>query len=178
MRCRILFTDSGVITVQKHFGGDRSFDRTWSEFKVGFGAVTDINYWIGNDRLHELTKYGQYKLRVELQTSDSRWIWAEYSTFRVDSEGNGYRLMVGGYSGTAGDAFIHSDHNLNGAMFSTKDHDNDSLNNGNCAQLTQGGFWFKHCGYVRINGVSGVNLGFVWLQTRLSEARALLIRVH
>ena len=39
------------------------FDRTWSEFKAGFGVDDDCSgyYWIGNERLHQLTKDGNYR---------------------------------------------------------------------------------------------------------------------
>ena len=32
-----------------------TFDRSWNEFKIGFGNPGSFNYWIGNDQLHNLT---------------------------------------------------------------------------------------------------------------------------
>ena len=52
----------------------------------------------------------------------SYWYYAEYSTFRVLSEADNYKLKVGGYSGNAGyDAMAYA----NDRMFTTYDRDND-----------------------------------------------------
>ena len=40
------------------------------DFKAGFGDVTG-RYWLGNDQIHELTKDGGYKLRVDLEAYDN-----------------------------------------------------------------------------------------------------------
>ena len=130
-------------------------------FKVGFGNVTG-NYWIGNDRLHELTKYGQYKLRVDLQlASNLQWYWAEYNTFRVDDESTGYKLNVGGHKGTAGDSMTY----MNGMKFSTRDRDNDYWSS-SCATHADegdgGGFWYNDCSYNFMNSPSAGTRGFVW----------------
>jgi angiopoietin 2 len=113
--------DDGRILMQQHFGGTNFFSKTWVEFKSEFGDV-DANYWIGNERLHQLTKDGRYGLRVDmLAKSNNRWYWAEYSTFRVYDESSGYTLNIGGYTGNAGDSLTY----VNGRMFSTKDKDQD-----------------------------------------------------
>ena len=76
------------------------------------------------------------------------WYWAEYSTFRVLTEADNYRLQVSGFSGTAGlDAFQRH----NGTMFSTYDRDNDRRSS-NCATILGGGFWYDDYGYCRVNG--------------------------
>ena len=37
---------------------------------------------MGNEQIHELTKSGDMKLRIELEAHDGRTAWAEYDTFR------------------------------------------------------------------------------------------------
>ena len=60
--------------------------RSWAEFKVGFGNPSG-NYWIGNEQLSQLSLTGRYKLKFDLQQRGTgRWYYAEYSTFRVQSE--------------------------------------------------------------------------------------------
>ena len=62
---------------------------------------------------------------------------------RVEAEDQGYRLHIGGYSGTAGDGMAGS-YSLNGMKFTTWDRDNDKAEN-NCAQSWKGAWWFKRC---------------------------------
>ena len=46
-----------------------------------------------------------------------------FSDFSIESEADNYRLHIGGYSGTAGDAF--TTHPLDEMAFTTPDRDND-----------------------------------------------------
>jgi len=78
-----------------------------AQFKVGFND-TDGNYWIGNDRLSQLTLSGIYKLKVDLQARDnSSWYWAEYLRFGVHGESRNYQLQVDLDSGNVGDALSY-----------------------------------------------------------------------
>jgi len=85
-----------------------SFDRTWDEFKAGFGDISG-DYWLGNDQIHQLTKDDDYKLRVDIVATDSGRTqeypyWAEYSTFTVGDEKSHYQLRIKRYTaGNAGD---------------------------------------------------------------------------
>ena len=47
--------------------GSGFFNRSWVEFKVGFGDPSG-NYWLGNDLLSQLTANYRYKLRFDLQS--------------------------------------------------------------------------------------------------------------
>ena len=101
-------TDGGGWTVfQRRLDGSVDFYRGWKSYKNGFGNPNG-EVWLGNDNLHRLTAAGDVTLRVELEDfgGDSRY--AEYTTFKVADEGDKYRLLIGGYSGTAGDsAYFH-----------------------------------------------------------------------
>ena len=133
--------------VQQNLDGSKFFNRSWEEFKVGFGILSG-NYWLGNDEISQLTLTGRYKLRFDLQArNNGRWYYAEYSTFRVLPELYNYRMYVYQYSGNAGNSFgWHHD-----MMFSTYDRDNDA-SSVNCAAWKGGGFWYNnYCGWVLIN---------------------------
>lgn len=43
-------------------------------------------------------------MRVDLEDFEGNVRYAEYTTFKVADEGDKYRLLIGGYSGTAGDS--------------------------------------------------------------------------
>jgi len=100
---------------------------------------------------------GKYKLKFDLQQNGTgNWYYAKYSTFRVQSEANNYKLQVAGYSGNAGrDAFSYH----NGRQFSTFDRDNDGWS-GNCAAAL-GGFWWWVCGGCHVNSARSTGR-FYW----------------
>jgi hypothetical protein len=56
----------------------------------------------GNDAIHDLTKTTQQELRVDLQRFNGDKAHALYSKFEVGDEISKYKLLVKGYSGTAG----------------------------------------------------------------------------
>ena len=97
-------TDGGGWTVfQKRFDGFVDFYLGWESYKNGFG---DLNgeFWLGNDNLHRLTAADDVMLRVDLEDFEDDIRYAEYTTFKVADEGDKYRLLIGGYNGTAGDS--------------------------------------------------------------------------
>jgi len=149
------------LLIQRKVNQYNFFDRSWAEFKVGFGDPSG-NYWLGNELLSQLTVNDSYKLRFDLQSrsNSNNWYWAEYSTFRVLSEADNYTLQVSGYSGNAGswlgkDAFNYH----NGMMFTTYDRENDRWSGGNCAVRNGGGFWYNNCYTCGVNAVHG---SFIW----------------
>ena len=129
------------------------------EYKHGFGD-TDGNYWIGNNVLTWLTGKGKYKLKFDLQSrSTSKWYYAEFSTFRVLSEADNYKLQRAGYSGNAGQDAFSQYHN--GQQFTTVDRDNDLWSSRNCAAARGGGFWWWYCGWCNVNAARSTG-GFSW----------------
>ena len=73
---------SKVIQRRGDYGEPREdFYRNWADYKHGFGDH-DKEFWLGNDQIHELTKSGDMKLRIELEAHDGRTAWAEYDNFR------------------------------------------------------------------------------------------------
>jgi len=138
MLCYADYTIQKPILIQQHVDKSSFFDRSWNEFKVGFGNPRG-NFWLGNEQIHQLTKDGGCKLRFLVQQEvSSSWFKAEYSTFIVADETSNYQLTVAGFSGDVNyDAF--SPHN--GGSFGTHNRDVADY-----AVYYRGGFWF-------INGV-------------------------
>ena len=150
--------DCSALLIQQN-DGSGSMNRTWAEYKVGFGDPSS-NYWLGNDLLSQLTANNRYKLRFDLQQRDTgNWYYAEYSWFRVESEADNYTLQVGGFSGNAGSDALGWHHN--GQQFSTFDRDNDPRSSVNCAAVIGGGFWWRVCGWCLVNGARGIG-HFYW----------------
>ncbi|CAL8248784.1 unnamed protein product [Lota lota] len=152
-------TDGGGWTVfQRRMNGNTDFYRTWSEYSVGFGNLSQ-EFWLGNELLHNLTRSGSMGMRVELR-AENETAYAHYSNFTVDSEENHYSIMLSGYTGTAGDSMKYH----NGRPFSTHDKDPDPLGI-HCARAYMGGWWYKNCYKTNLNGLYNVNTnnqGVVW----------------
>lgn len=152
------------IVISQRIDGSVSFNRNWTDYKNGFGTFFNAssNFWVGNEKLFLVTKYRNCKLRVELQFSKTGgWYSAEYSSFVVDSEDQGYMLHLAGFSGDAGDSLIRSDQvGANGRMFSTPDRDNDLQPNTQCGRLYLCGWWMNNCFEANLNGI--YNRDMIW----------------
>ena len=150
----------GWLLVQQRESGALSFNRTWAEYRNGFGSVDAKGkgeFWLGNHNLHLLTNLGETMLKVELEDWEGGVAGAEY-TVRVGSEEEGYPLHVSGYTGDAGDALVIPNSNMasylshNGMKFSTFDKDNDRWEE-NCAEMYGGGWWYNNCQSANLNGI-------------------------
>jgi len=145
-------TDGGGWTVfQSRLDGSVDFYVDWAAYKKGFGNLNG-EFWLGNDNLHRLTATTDVMLRVDLEDFDGNVTYAEYKAFNVADEGDEYRLLIGGYNGTAGDSMASQ----NGTRFSTKDNDNDldlKSRNGSCAIRHKGAWWYSWCHHSNLNGL-------------------------
>ncbi|KAL9967661.1 hypothetical protein ACROYT_G025941 [Oculina patagonica] len=145
-------TDGGGWTVfQRRQDGSVDFYRGWNDYKAGFGQLT-AEFWLGNDKIHRLTASRPSSLRVEMEDWNGVKVYAKYGKFNIGNEQAQYRLEVGSYSGTAGDMLAY--HNT--MAFTTKDRDNDR-DNGNCAVVWRGAWWYNDCG--RRSNLNGQYLG-------------------
>nr|XP_042703250.1 LOW QUALITY PROTEIN: tenascin-X [Chrysemys picta bellii] len=103
----------------------------------------------GNDALHQLTAAGEQELRVDLRAG-AEAVFAQYQRFRVDPPSEYYRLHLGSYRGTAGDALSYH----SGSVFSTRDRDPNRLLIP-CAVSYRGAWWYHNCHYANLNGLYG-----------------------
>ncbi|XP_062614772.1 microfibril-associated glycoprotein 4-like [Saccostrea cucullata] len=145
--CDMVTEGGGWTAIQKRSSGLESFNRTWAEYKKGFGNVSD-SYWIGNDVIHQLTKGNNSSLYVSITLKNGTTLYELYHEFSVSDESDNYRLYLGGpASGTLGDSMK----NHNKMPFSTLDRDNDNYYT-NCVGAHGGGWWFNSCPSAFLNG--------------------------
>lgn len=137
----------GWTVFQKRLDGSVDFYRGWKEYNNGFGNQNG-EFWLGLDKIHRLTISNRYKLRVDLEDTERDIRYAEYDLFAVASESTGYQLILGSYSGTAGNSLTRH----RGKAFSTPDRDNDRYWPHNCASLYKGAWWFDDCLDSNLNG--------------------------
>ncbi|XP_052282620.1 fibrinogen alpha chain-like isoform X2 [Dreissena polymorpha] len=143
------------MVIQRRVDGSVNFDKTWQMYKIGFGNINpNGEYWLGNENIHQTTYTADHRLRIDMRDWDGNSVNAEYEHFRVGDEASRYTLVVGSYSGTAGDSFHYppsyqlQHHQV---AFSTRDHDNDN-SPVNCARELRGGWWFNDCYSSNLNG--------------------------
>jgi len=148
------------IVVQQRIDNSTDFGRNWAEYRDGFG-VYNANYWMGLEKIHQLTISDQYKLRIEVYYPTlQQWRSAEYSSFVIDDEANNYTLHVSGFSGDADNGLqwsADSGKMHDGMQFSTPDVDNDKNATRHCANIFSSGWWFNACDYVNLNGLINAN---------------------
>ncbi|KAK4319026.1 hypothetical protein Pmani_010005 [Petrolisthes manimaculis] len=142
-------TDGGGWTViQRREDGTVDFLREWPDYKHGFGNLAG-EFWLGNEKIHQLTNQYVSQLRVDLADFDQQSSYAKYSAFAVGSELEKYSLkMLGEFMGDAGDSLRYHV----GRGFSTPDVDNDAWPDKSCARDHQGAWWYRACETSNLNG--------------------------
>lgn len=156
----LLLSINNWLILLNRFNGSVNFTRNWAEYREGFGDPPPGDYWLGLEKMHQLTSGDAYRLRIEMETLDNEtWFSAEYASFSVDSESLDYAVHLSGFSGDAGDAFASTKPGcaLDGMKFSTFDRDNDLWMSGSCVMTGNGGggFWYQRCMYVCLTNAFG-----------------------
>ncbi|XP_066302481.1 ficolin-2-like [Branchiostoma lanceolatum] len=141
----------GWTVIQERFDGSVDFARDWETYKNGFGAFVG-EFWLGNDKINQISNAKIYLLRIELENWSSESRYADYDRFYIEDEAAKYRLHVGAYSGTAGDGGNGLSWH-DGRKFSTHDQDNDDHSSYNCATSNggRGGWWYGACDRANLN---------------------------
>ena len=145
--------DSNLLLIQRRWNNSTSFERNWMDYENGFGNLYS-DFWLGNKKIHFITSARDYSVRFDLipYNGSTKNVW--YSHFKVGDSESHYKLYISGYCKNKSEA--GSNMPLHNEMpFSTYDSDHDSLNNENCADKYHGGWWYKACHEVNLNGVYG-----------------------
>ncbi|KAK4805518.1 hypothetical protein QYF61_004457 [Mycteria americana] len=146
--CDMETDGGGWLVFQRRQDGGTDFWRGWAAYAQGFGNVTG-EFWLGNEALHALTAGTPTELRVDLRTPRDA-AFARYRDFAVAGPEDHYRLHLGAYSGTAGDALSYHA----GSPFSTRDRDPRGRPRP-CAVSYTGAWWYHNCHYANLNGRYG-----------------------
>ncbi|XP_044074978.1 tenascin-N isoform X3 [Siniperca chuatsi] len=149
----------GWLVLQRRTTGKLDFMKRWKQYIAGFGNMTD-EFWIGLDKIYELTNTPTpTELRFDLGLGSER-AYAVYDNFKIAPVKQKFKLTIGKYSGTAGDAMTYHQ----GRPWTTVDSDND-IALGNCALTHRGAWWYKNCHLANLNGKWGDtrhSLGVNW----------------
>ncbi|XP_047446209.1 tenascin-N isoform X3 [Mugil cephalus] len=139
----------GWLLLQRRVNGKLDFMKRWRQYIAGFGNLTE-EFWLGLDKIYELTNTPtQYELRFDLGLGSER-AYAIYDNFRIAPVKQKFKLTIGEYRGTAGDAMTYHQ----GRPWSTVDSDND-IALSNCALTHRGAWWYANCHLANLNGKWG-----------------------
>ncbi|XP_065076440.1 angiopoietin-4-like [Ochlerotatus camptorhynchus] len=139
--CEMTFQEGGWTVFQYRYDGMVNFYRDWDEYRFGFGKMDGGEFWLGLERIHQLTYSAPHELMILLEDFDGNTTQAHYANFEIASETELYKVTkINGYNGTAGDSMSYT----LGAYFSTFDEDNDTHDE-NCSVKYHGAWWYRNC---------------------------------
>nr|XP_039260836.1 fibroleukin-like [Styela clava] len=75
--CNIVTDGGGWIVFQRRLDGTEDFYRGWNDYGNGFGEK-DKEMWLGLETIHQLTKNGNFELRVDLEDFNGNTAYAKY----------------------------------------------------------------------------------------------------
>ncbi|RMX56110.1 hypothetical protein pdam_00019938 [Pocillopora damicornis] len=98
--CDQTTANGGWTVIQKRMDGSVDFNRTWNEYKHGFGNLVG-EFWLGLDKINRLTRNKtKNKLRVDLGVTTGKTVHPEYDWFGIGNETAKYRLYIGNITTT------------------------------------------------------------------------------
>ncbi|XP_039435784.1 microfibril-associated glycoprotein 4-like [Culex pipiens pallens] len=146
--CEQEYSGGGWTVFQHRYNGTVNFFRDWDEYRFGFGKMDGGEFWLGLERLHQLTYSAPHELVILLEDFEGNGTYARYENFEIAGEPDLYKVTkINGYNGTAGDSMSFT----LGAYFSTFDEDNDTHEE-NCAVKYHGAWWYRNCHSSNLNG--------------------------
>nr|KAF6427127.1 angiopoietin 2 [Rousettus aegyptiacus] len=90
----------GWTVIQRRGDGSVDFQKTWKEYKVGFGNPSG-EYWLGNEFVSQVTSRKRYMLRIRLTDWAGNEAHSLYEHFSLSGEDLNYRIHLKGLTGTA-----------------------------------------------------------------------------
>ncbi|XP_062576791.1 fibroleukin-like [Saccostrea cucullata] len=91
--CDMKTMGGGWTAIQKRVIGSLSFNRTWTEYKSGFGAP-EQDYWIGNDVIHQLTKGKKSSLYISITLQNGTTLYEMYDVIHLLTKGKMSSLYI------------------------------------------------------------------------------------
>ena len=97
--CDQTTSGGGWRVFQKRMAGSIDFNRTWNDYKCGFGNLVG-EFWLGLDKINRLTQNKtKNMLRIDLGVTTRQTVHAEYGWFGIGNATADYRLYIGNMTG-------------------------------------------------------------------------------
>lgn len=170
--CDMKGPDGGWLVLQRRRNTSVNFYRDWISYEKGFGK-RGLNFWLGNRLVSFLTSDQTYFLRIELSYDDGRHLYAEYDSFRLELWN--YTLHVGQHRGNLSDILLSA----NNSAFSTRNRDNDKVNQRACAKQNRGAWWYGDtCDALDLNSMLGDAQGVTEVAMKIKPVKLRLGKVQ
>lgn len=142
--CEMKSFGGGWTVIQQRFDGSVDFNRSWAEYRDGFGTVgNSTEFWLGLEAIHQLTgKDHPHELLIELKDEQGKYGYGRYKNFKLSEEDRGYNIAgkLLSYKGTIGDSFSNNVY----LKFRTFDRNLDFY----CGPTCVPGFWSHFSNHV------------------------------
>ena len=150
--CSMVENGKGWAVIQRRLSAEQNFNKSWQEYRNGFGELSSGSFWLGLEKIKRLADSATCQLYIGVSGSCGTK-FAIYNSFHISSEAGRYRINIGDFdpSSTLNDAFSHH----NGARFSTRGRETDGTYA--CREEYASGWWFNDCNdsKVNLNGAFG-----------------------
>jgi len=125
----------------------------WNGYKNGFGSLEGIYYWMGLEKMHDMTKEGKWQLQVKYELDWGKGTTIlQFDDFKVANEADNFRLTIGESffnSGSYSKEGAENFRQANFKKFTTKDKGypysssswNGVYSTSDCADR-RGGWWY------------------------------------
>jgi ficolin len=151
-------TGGGWTVLQRRFDGSLSFVRNYTDYVHGFGNISG-EYWLGLEQMHKLTTIPGFTntLRIDVHYFNGTPAYEIYPSFAVGDSSSEYMLHVSRANvSTLSTGLVNENlYYHNGSMFSTPDHDVAASRRCVNDNEYSGGWWYKACTDIHLNGVFG-----------------------
>ncbi|XP_051858415.1 ficolin-2-like isoform X4 [Drosophila albomicans] len=137
---------TGWTVIQRRKDGSVDFNRTWAEYKEGFGNL-EGEFFLGLEKIHLLTQSQPHELYILLEDFENETRYARYSYFAIGGDRGSYMIEeLGTFSGDAEDGLKF----LTNCVFLTADrmkYVNDYT------RFNASGWWFRRYSFIsNLNG--------------------------
>ncbi|XP_034098994.1 fibroleukin-like [Drosophila albomicans] len=106
--CDAATAGPGWIIIQRRIDDDVKFDRSFEEYKDGFGNLEN-SFFIGLRNLYALLSVQQHELFIALESLSGETRYDRYNNFKIANENARFKLLsLGDYNGTAGNGLHNS----------------------------------------------------------------------
>lgn len=157
--CDMTLEGGGWTVIQRRISDDYSFNKNWTDYKAGFGEINSGSYWLGLQKIHDISNSGAtYNLYIGMESfhPNLKYAAAAYSNFSVGDDVSKYALSIGGFYKPHSDPDCDGGDSLtidhHGQKFSTPDQDNDDDSTKHCANVFCSGWWYHSCHDSHLNG--------------------------